>query len=138
MTLLATLSVEADLHNLAVIRGVVAEAAAKIGVDTHVIDDLMLAVDEAATNIMLHGYRGRGGPVEIEVAHVEDAILIILRDRAPVFDPNTAPPPDTNLPLEDRVLGGMGIHLMRQIMTDIYHRERPDGGNELTLVRRLT
>lgn len=97
--------------------------------------DLVLAVNEAVTNVLLHGYGGQPGPVEIGVEAGEDELRVILTDTAPPFDPTHVPPPDIHLPLEDRPLGGLGIHMMRQLTDALLYRQR-SGGNELIFVKR--
>ena len=52
------------------------------------------------------------------------------------FDPTQRPEADITLPAEDRAIGGLGIHLVRQIMDDI-HYERKDNRNILTLAKKL-
>jgi anti-sigma regulatory factor (Ser/Thr protein kinase) len=56
---------------------------------------------------------------------------------APPFDPTRVPDPDLTLPLEERPLGGLGIYLIRQSVDKMVYRAVPEGGNELTLVKRL-
>lgn len=132
----SSLRTTAELNNLAEIRRFVEETASALGVAPAVIPGVILAVDEAVTNIIVHGYQGQGGAVEIEVSREGDALVIRLRDEAAPFDPTSVPPPDLTLPLEQRTPGGLGIHLIRQIMDEITHRVTPQGGNELTLVKR--
>ena len=74
--------------------------------------------------------------IEIELRQRGDAIEIALRDHAPLFDPTQVPTPDLTLPLHKRPLGGMGVHVTRQIMDAMRYRVTPEGGNELTLVKR--
>jgi serine/threonine-protein kinase RsbW len=62
-------------------------------------------------------------------------LVVCLRDHAPPFDPRSVLPPDPSLPLEVRPLGGMGVHLMKQLVDRVIHRVPPQGGNELTLVK---
>ena len=50
--------------------------------------------------------------------------------------PESVPPPDVTQPLDERPLGGMGIHLMRQLMDEVTHRATPQGGNELTMIKK--
>ncbi len=126
----------ATLSDLARIRQFVAEQAAAMGIPASKVLALLLAVDEAATNIIVHGYRGAGGPLEVQMGRVEGLVIIRLRDLAPVFDPTRVPPPDLSLPLFERPPGGLGIHLMRQSVDELRHRPRPGGGNELVLVKR--
>jgi serine/threonine-protein kinase RsbW len=131
-----SLHIEAEPKNLAVIRLFVEEAATALGVDLAVIPNVILAVDEAVSNIITHGYQGQGGVVEIEVSREENALVIRLRDEATPFDPTNVPPPDLTLPLERRAAGGLGIHLIRRVMDEMTHRLTPQGGNELTLVKK--
>ncbi len=128
--------ITANLKDLALIRRFVEEAATALKADPAAIPDVILAVNEAVTNIILHGYRGQPGIVEIEVGREGDSLVVRLRDQAPPFDPNDVPPPDLTLPLEKRPLGGMGVYLTRQLMDKVVHLVTPQGGNELTLVKK--
>jgi glutamate/tyrosine decarboxylase-like PLP-dependent enzyme/anti-sigma regulatory factor (Ser/Thr protein kinase) len=130
------LRIRARLENLSEIRHFVRERAATLDVDPAIIPDVLVAVDEAATNVMEHGYQGREGFVEIDVLREVDALVIRLRDEAEPFDPTDVPPPDLSGPLEERVLDRMGVHLMREVMDEMHHRITLERGNELTLVKR--
>jgi anti-sigma regulatory factor (Ser/Thr protein kinase) len=131
-----SLRTTAELKNLAEIRRFVEETASALGVAPAVISGVILAVDEAVSNIIAHGYQGQGGIVEIEVGRERDALVVRLRDEAAPFDPTSVPPPDLTLSLEQRTPGGLGIHLIRQTMDEMTHRLTPQGGNELTLVKK--
>jgi serine/threonine-protein kinase RsbW len=133
----STLRVSAELPNLAVIRHFVEETATALKADRDAIDDMMQAVDESATNIIVHGYRGRTGNIEIEVTQAGNMLVVRLRDQCPLFDPTRAPPPDLTLPLERRRLGGVGIHLTRQFTDSVTYRITFEGGNELTLRKKV-
>lgn len=137
MTARYLLQTTAELKNLSQIRDFIEVAALGLGFDPEGIHNLQLAVDEAATNVILHGYKGRGGPLEIEVKPSQHDLLVCLRDEAVPFDPTTVPPPNLTLPLSQRPIGGLGIHLMRQTMDEIRHQLTPTGGNELMLVKRI-
>jgi serine/threonine-protein kinase RsbW len=126
----------ADLKNLSDIRSFVQEQATALQVDPDMVADIILAVDESATNIIEHGYDGQPGEVEIEVRQEGKAMVICLRDQAPLFDPTHLPSPDVNLPLDKRPLGGVGVYLTRHMMDEVSYRVTPQGGNELTLVKR--
>ncbi len=132
-----SLHITAELKHLEVIRRFVAESAAAMRVDPGVIPKLQLAVDEAATNIILHGYNNRGeGSLDIELEQAEDDLIIRLRDEAAPFDPTTVPAPDISLPLAQRKPGGMGVYIIQRCMDEMTHRLTVSGGNELTLVKR--
>ncbi len=133
-----SLCIAAELKHLETIRQFIEERAAALGLDSAAIPDVVLATDEAVTNIILHGYWGRPGIIEIELERCQEALVIRLRDYAEPFDPTTVPLPDLSLPPEERGLGGLGVYLMRQVMDEIYHQLTPQGYNELTMVKRIT
>jgi serine/threonine-protein kinase RsbW len=125
--------VEADLNQLAAIRRYVESIAEAAGFASEAVGDLVLAVDEAATNVIVHAYKDRPGYIEIEPALYEDRLEIRVRDRGPLFDPTRVPPPDLSIPLAERELGGLGIYLIRQSVDEVSYCVTPDGANELTL-----
>jgi anti-sigma regulatory factor (Ser/Thr protein kinase) len=131
--------VPSDVDRLAEVRAFVREAVLDFGGSARVAEDLVQAVDEATCNVMLHGYGGAPGEVEIEAVVRDGRIEITLADRAPVFDPTAAPDVDTSKPPVSRRRGGMGVgvHLLRTMTDAVRHHVRPDGGNELTLVRSI-
>lgn len=131
----SSLHIAAELKNLAVIRDFVQETATILGADQVKLLDVVLAVNEIATNIMIHGYQGQPGLIEIELSQAGDAIIVCLRDQTPPFDPTTVPDPDLSVPLEERPPGKMGIYLTRQLMDEMTHHQTREG-NELTLVKK--
>ncbi len=132
-----TLRIAAHADNQAHIRQFVREAAAALGAGPQTICSLELAVDEAACNVITHGYRGRPGMIDVEVERDGDVLTIRVRDLAPPFDPTRVPDPDLTVPPAERRLGGMGIYLIRQSVDEMLYRATPEGGNELTLKKRL-
>jgi serine/threonine-protein kinase RsbW len=131
-----SLRIAADVKNLVTLRRFVEDAAARGGGDPEAIADMLIAMNEAATNIILHGYQGRPGIVEAEVGYNGDALVVALRDRAPGFDLTSVPPADVTLPLGRRPLGGMGVHMMRQLTDELIQRTTTDGRNELILIKK--
>jgi serine/threonine-protein kinase RsbW len=130
------LCIAADVKNLATIRRFVEGAASSGGGDPQAIAGVLIAVNEAATNIILHGYQGQPGIIEVEVAYAQDALVVCLRDRAPQYDPTSAPNPDFTLPLEQRPFGGLGVYMMRQLTDELIYRTTDDGRNELIMVKK--
>jgi serine/threonine-protein kinase RsbW len=133
----ASLTVDAAPERLADIRAFIRSFVREGGGDEETVSDLVQAVDELACNVIEHGYRRGAGTIEVRIARVGDAVEVSLRDRAPAFDPRTVPEPRLDLPLEQRPLGGMGIHLARTLTDGLDHRILPDGGNETTLTKLL-
>ncbi len=136
MTLEASLRLLADVQHLTQLRQFIENTAAQWRADVREVEDVVLAVDELATNIMMHGYRGRPGPIEVVMRAAGSDLLVRLRDRAPQFDPTQVPPPDLSSPLEDRPIGGVGLHLVRNMVDELHYRPLRSGGNEVTLVKR--
>jgi serine/threonine-protein kinase RsbW len=136
MTKSVHMRISADLSNLAVIRRFVEEAALAENGDPEAIADMTLAVNEAATNVILHGYQGRPGIVDVEVVFHEDALVVCLRDQAAPFDPTRDPQAATLLPLQKPRPGGMGIAMMHHLTDELVYRRSTNGGNELTLVKK--
>jgi serine/threonine-protein kinase RsbW len=127
--------IPAELDRLAEIRALVREVCTDCAAPRECRDDLVQAVDEAATNIIRHGYRGAPGQIDVTVELVGDDVVITLEDDAPSFDPTVIAEPDLSVPAERRKPGGMGVHLMRLGTDSLEHRPRPGGGNILTLMR---
>jgi serine/threonine-protein kinase RsbW len=132
----ASLSIGAELSNLGDIRRFVEDAALALQAEADATADVVLAVNEIATNIIEHGYRRRPGTIEIDVRQNDDALVVRLRDQAPPFDPTRAPAPDLSLSLDQRRFGGMGIHMARHLVDQLIYQGGTDGGNELTLVKK--
>jgi serine/threonine-protein kinase RsbW len=130
-----TFEITADVDRLRDVRRFVREQAPAFGADAASVDDLVQAVDEWVTNVIVHGYRGVAGPIEIELAREGDELVVRVRDEAPAFDPATAPAFDPSVPLERRPLGKMGIHLIRELCDRFEYRVPAGGGNEIELGR---
>ena len=115
----------------------VREAARAAGATSEIVDDLVQAVDEAATNTIVHGYRESTGWVEVRLEQAGHDIVVTLEDGAVTFDPTSLPDPDMDVPAHVRGPGGMGIRLMRLATDSMRHAPRPGGGNILTMTRSL-
>ena len=131
------LRIPATLDRVVDVRTAVREVAGACDAPIECEDDLVQAVDEAVTNVIVHGYRGADGWVDISAERSADGIVVTIEDAAPEFDPLSVAAPDLDVPPERRRPGGMGVHLMRQAADTISHRPRPGGGNILTIRRRL-
>ncbi len=131
------LRIPAELDRLAEVRALVRDAAQPAARHQDTVDDLVQAVDEAATNAIVHGYAGRPGWLEVSLAVVGSDIVVTLEDGAPTFDPTAMPEPDMRVPALVRGPGGMGVHLMRLATDALDYRPRDGGGNILTLTRSL-
>jgi len=127
----------ADVGQLAAVREMVRSMASAAGGDPTFVADLVQAVDETASNAIIHGLANGPGWIEVSIAAEQDRLVVTIEDDAPTFDPTIVPEPDLSIPPERRRPGGMGVHLARLCVDEMTYRPRPGGGNRLTLVRNL-
>lgn len=127
---------EANLSALVEIRSYVKSKALALGGIDDAVSELALAVNEAVTNIIIHGYGYRPGYIQISLSRHDNDLIVYLRDKAPPFDPNSVPPPDITIPLERRRPGGMGVHMMRSFTDEMRYSSNTNGMNELVLLKR--
>ena len=102
-----------------------------------VIRGLAVALDELITNTVTHGYPdGRDHDIELHLDVTDSGLSAEVIDDASAFNPLEHPVPDTTLPAEQRPIGGLGIHLVRNLMDEVAY-ERRDGRNHVRLVKRM-
>ncbi|MGB3543977.1 ATP-binding protein [Rubrivirga sp.] len=123
------------LEHLPALLACLDEAAAAAGVGDDVLFPVHLAAEEACTNVITHGYTDEPGPLTLRFEATPRRVAVTLTDEAPPFDPAAAPPPP--LDGEDRLIGGLGWHLIRETMDEVRHETGPAGGNRLTLIKHL-
>jgi serine/threonine-protein kinase RsbW len=126
----------ARFENLAKISNFVSEAAENAGFDETATYTVVVAVDEACSNIIEHAYGGEGrGDIECTCDLGNDSLIITLRDWGKPFDPATVPLPDFSVPLEDLQIRGAGLVLMQRIMDELHYSSTPEGENILKMVK---
>jgi serine/threonine-protein kinase RsbW len=107
------------------------------GVDADILYDLQLAVDEACTNIITHGYEDMDpGSIILDLEIEPDKITLALTDFGHSFEPDSAPVPDIEAALAEREPGGFGIFFIRQSVDRLEYRVTEDG-NTMTLAKYL-
>ena len=102
-------------------------------------DDLTnvhLVLDELVSNVIRHGDTAGDGNVEVSLADDAGALTIDVIDNGIAFDPLARPAPNLDLPIEQRPIGGLGIHIVRTLAERISYR-REDGRNHLSLTMRI-
>jgi serine/threonine-protein kinase RsbW len=107
------------------------------GVTDEVLYDLQLAVDEACTNIITHGYAEMDpGSVILDLELTPAKIIITLTDFGHAFEPGSAPIPDVDAPIDERELGGFGLFFIQQSVDEVEYRVTEDG-NRMILTKLL-
>ena len=97
--------------------------------------DTQLAVEEAVTNVIFHGYRKTGGKIGVTCRISSSRVEVQIADSAPRFDPLSIPEPELDASIEDRKVGGLGVYLIRRVMDEISYRYE-NGKNILVLIKR--
>ena len=96
-----------------------------------------LALEEHLTNILRYAYDDTQlHEIRVRFELNQDGLVIEVEDDGRAFDPLQRPRVDTALPLESKPMGGLGIHLIRQVMDDVSYR-REANRNILRLHKRL-
>ena len=107
------------------------------GVNEEILYDVQLAVDEACTNIISHGYADLDpGSIILDLETAPDKLIIALTDFGHSFEPSSAPVPDVNAPIEERELGGFGLFFIQQSVDEMAY-EITEDGNKMTLTKYL-
>lgn len=118
-------------------RELVASVARRLGFGEEGCGQIALAVDEALCNIIRHGYdRRKDGPIWISLWPVVEpaaGLVIVLEDLARQVDPSQI----KSRNLDEVRPGGLGVHIIRQVMDEAIYEQRQEGGMRLTLLKKL-
>ncbi len=111
--------------------------AEEAGIDFATAMSLNLALEEAVVNVMQYAYpQGTHGTVDICAQTDGGKLKLIISDTGTPFDPTKKEDVDVTQDIEDRQVGGLGIHLIREIMDSINY-EYTNGKNILTLCKNI-
>jgi anti-sigma regulatory factor (Ser/Thr protein kinase) len=98
---------------------------------------LSLALDEVITNTIAYGYDDQGAhQIQVRLTLANGRLSAEIEDDGRPFNPLTAPEPDLTSAVEDRPVGGLGIHLVRSLMDRVDYRHE-SGKNHLVMSKRL-
>jgi anti-sigma regulatory factor (Ser/Thr protein kinase) len=133
---------EVSLHNrpeeIFLVHQALDELALQQNLPARLVNHLHLALEEHLTNIMSYGYdSGEAGTIRVRFTLEPSALRIEVEDNARPFDPTAAPEVNTSLPLEDKPLGGLGLHMIRKSVDQLEYSRAADR-NVLTMKKRLT
>lgn len=132
------LIVKSRTENLSQIRDFISDKASETGISNDDVENIMLAVDEACTNIIKHSYKSHpDGEIIIKVEHNSDKLLITIIDYGSSFDPLIVPDPDLQKYYRDGRVGGLGMYLMKSLMDDVKYETVPGKYNQVLLSKRI-
>jgi len=128
------LSIPSDPACLTVVRALIERIARLIGFGDEQVDLIILAVDEACTSIIRHQYDGRCDQrIDITVVATDpgNRLEVVLRDYGQVRDPKCFAGRD----LDEVRPGGLGVHIIQEVMDEVQYTSAPGGGMQLRLVK---
>ncbi|MBN1579487.1 MAG: SpoIIE family protein phosphatase [Anaerolineae bacterium] len=140
MILLGELRVEATLDNLRLISHFCHGISERLRLSERTLFHIDLAVEEAAANIVSYAYPpDQAGEILIRAERRDDEIWITLDDWGMPLDPHKIKPFDLDAPIETRIKGGMGLHLIHSLMDRVAREtaQVPGDPNTLLLVKRI-
>ena len=122
---------------LAAVRALVSTMSQRFGFNEMQCGQISLAVDEALCNVITHGYQRReDGRLWISFWAIDGdptGIKIVVEDQAAQVDPEKIQPRD----LDDVRPGGLGVHIIREVMDEVSYERRSERGMKLTMIKHL-
>lgn len=123
----------AVMDSLEPFRHFVLEEAAKLPLPAELVPNLELALEELLVNVITYAYpRDLPGMIDLGCCALDGRLFCIqVRDYGRPFNPLSLPEPDLTLDVLERPVGGLGIHLVRQV-AELVHYEYADGSNRFS------
>lgn len=132
------LNVKSRTENLSIIRDFISNSAAESGITPDVIENMILAVDEACTNIIKHAYKSYpDGELIIKTKSTANRFIISITDYGKSFEPDAIPEPDLQKYYRQKRVGGLGMYLMKTLMDDVKYVSIPGKRNEVLLSKNI-
>lgn len=132
------LKVKSSLENLAVIRDFISDSALDSGINKEVVDRIILAVDEASSNIMRHAYKDRPeGVITVQISVKNNECVVTLIDNGIGFSLEKVREPNMLSYLKEKKRGGLGIHLMKILMDNVDYSSIDGEYNKLVLTKKI-
>jgi serine/threonine-protein kinase RsbW len=132
-----TISLPADVREIERLNRLVRQFGELHEIPSRGLYAVNLALDEVVTNVVLHGFDDASGQiVKVRMETKGEDLKSEVEDGGREFNPLSAPIPDLSASLDERALGGLGIHLVRSLMDRVEYR-REGSKNVLTMRKRI-
>jgi serine/threonine-protein kinase RsbW len=123
-------------ESLVEVREFVDAAARAFGFSEEDVSNIILAVDEACTNIIKHAYQyAKDEKIEISIFRSTRSFEIRIYDNGKAFDPSLIRPPDLKEHIGHKRRGGLGVYLMKRLMDKVEYNFNPGKRNEVRLIK---
>jgi len=126
----------ADIAHIGKIIDFAETALDKLGVTDNARGHICLAVDEIVTNVAMYAYKETKGKITVAFERLGNKVIVTITDSGAPFNPAHHPTPDTSAGIDQRQIGGLGIHLVRK-MTDKMEYRRIGNENRLVLKKNI-
>jgi len=134
----AQLKVKSKTENLSEIRDFVSGNARAADIPEVTVENIILAVDEACTNIIKHAYNlSPEGEIIIKIEYDEDKFMVTIIDYGKSFEPDRVPLPDLQKYYREHRVGGLGMYLMKSLMDDVEYISIPGKYNQVLLSKNI-
>ena len=127
------LKLSANVDNLKEIRDFIEDKALETGLCQDKVGNLVLAVDEVVSNIIMHATPKDEGTIEIKFQYSNQQCTVDVFDNTPLFNPLIVETNSTGSPLDNAFPGGYGLSLIRNLINKLSYQVTSDSRNRLTL-----
>lgn len=119
------------------LQGEAAGAIRRAGLSDTAVIEMQLAIEESVINVIRYAFPAGGRhDIETHLEIGESELRLEVIDDGVAFDPTSIPPADITAPIDERPIGGLGMHLIRATMDQVgYHRL--DGHNHLAMTKTI-
>ena len=132
-----TLELDAEIESLATADKAVGDFAESMSWPDEATFKVKLVLEEILMNVISYGGDSSHKPrITLHLSQQNDLLSMEISDDGIAYDPLTAPPLDLESDLDDRPIGGLGVHLVRELMDNVSYRYK-DGRNHLLVTKTL-
>jgi len=132
------LRVKSKTENLSEIRDFVSSNARAAGILEATVENIILAVDEACTNIIKHAYKlSPEGEIIIKINYDNEKFTVTIIDYGKSFEPDRVPLPDLQKYYREHRVGGLGMYLMKSLMDNVEYISVPGEYNQVLLSKNI-
>ena len=131
------LTLRNDIRQISLLPGFLEDVTQGMNPAPGILAQLNLALEEAVANVISYAYpEGTEGTVDIDARRDGNNLSLVISDSGSAFDPTARDAVDISAGVDERPIGGLGIHLIREIMDTVSY-ERRDGRNILTITKKI-
>lgn len=132
-----TITVKSIVENVDIVTDFVDEYLDDLSCPKKAEMQINVAIDELFSNVCKYAYGENVGEVTVSVGlDGEENIVIVLADKGKPYDPTAAPDPDVSLSAEDRMVGGLGLFVVKKTMDELSYRY-DNGENKVTIKKKI-